>query len=219
MATRIEIGLCETLARQGAASDLVACQKLIEHLWPHWLDLVRANPSMGSLANSEDHVYNIATRLVAKLGEPNGRALKRYVSWRENNESKDFGDWICIVTANTVRSYVREQLGARQSSVDAPSLKRLLNEYTLGPALEEHGIRPTMTPYQTAREIIEYAKLKLPTEQFQALAMWLEGGSVDELEEQLRLSAGQGRRLLRAAIAVLRRHFKGSFEEIDIDDA
>src|ERR1039457_4752034 len=96
MASHIDIDLCEELARQAASGDVIACQQLIEHLWPNWLDLVRASPSMGSFANSEDHVYDIATRLVAKLGEKNGRALEQYVSWQERHEDKDFGDWMRI---------------------------------------------------------------------------------------------------------------------------
>ena len=219
MARRIDVELCEDLVRQAAAGDVVACQKLIEHLWPNWLDLVRASSSMGSFAKSEDHVYEVATRLVAKLGEKNGKILKQYFAWRESHPNQDFGDWMRIVTKNAVCGYMREQLGARQSSSDAPSPKRLLNEYTLAPAIEEQGMRPPMTLEQTAREMMEYAQLKLPTLQVQALAAWLEGSSLEEINERLKLSAGQGRLLLRAAVAVLRRHFKGSFEEIDMDSA
>ncbi len=219
MDCRIDVELCEELARRATNGDVVACQKLIEHLWPNWLQLVRASRSMGTLANSEDHVYEVATRLVAKLGAKNGRVLNLYFSWNETHPNQDFGDWMRIVTANAVRGYVREQMGSRPVSRDAPSLKRLLNEYVLAPVDGEQGVRPAMTQDQTARELAEFAKLKLPAKQLQALSVWLEGGSLDEFEMQFRLSAGQGRRLLRAAIGVLRRHFKGTINEIDIDVA
>ena len=173
----------------------------------------------GSLANSEDHVYEVATRLVAKFGDKLDRALQLYASWRETHPGQDFGDWVRIVTANAVRDYVRQQLGSRLESSDAPSPKRILNEYTLAPVVEEQGVRPPMTQDQTARELIEYAKTRLPTDQVRALALWLEGGSFEDIDSQLRLSSGQGHRLLRAAVAVLRRHFNRGMEEIDVDSA
>ncbi len=219
MAARVDIDLCEELAQQAASGDAQACQKLIEILWPHWLDLVRTSRHMGSLGKSDDHVYNVATALVAKFGDRQGRALKSYPSWRDANAGKDFGDWVRIVTANAVRAYLREQLGARGSLSDAPSLKRMLNEYMMAPALEEPGVRPPMTRDQTVRELVEFAKTKLPTNQVRALALWLEGSSFEDIEHQLKLPAGQGNRLLRAAVAVLRRHFKGTFEEIDMGPA
>jgi hypothetical protein len=219
MATRIETDVCEPLARKAATGDALAAQALIEYLWPHWLELVRGNVSMGPLAASEDHVFNVATRLVAKFGEPSGRALGLYLAWRETHGGQDFGDWVRIVVKNLVRSYVREQLGAPQPSVDLPSPKRLLNDYTLAPKDEELWVRPPMTQEQTARELMEYAKLKLPAQQLQALTVWLEGGALEDLETAFKLPAGHGRRLVRAAIAVLRRHFTGAIDEIDMGTA
>ncbi len=216
MTTRIETDVCEPLARRAAAGDALAAQALIEYLWPHWLDLVRGNRSMGPLAKSEDHVFNVATRLVAKFGENGGRVLGLYLAWRETHTERDFGDWVRIVVKNLVRSYAREQLGAPQLNQDLPSLKRLLNDYTLAPKGPEPWVRPPMTQEQTARELMEYAKSKLPDQQLQALTVWLQGGALEDFEAELELPAGQGRRLVRAAIAVLRRHFTGAIEEIDI---
>ena len=180
---------CEELARQAASGDDESRQKLIEYLWPHWLDLVRGSFSMGSLANSQDHVYEVATRLVAKSSEKRGRALQLYVSWHETH----FGGR-ARPQADLERVHVGSDCGrAGRSTPDAQE--------------------------QIARELIEFAKTRLPTDQIRALAAWLEGGSFEDIDTQLRLSPGQGHRLLRATVAVLRRHFNRGVEEIDSDSA
>jgi hypothetical protein len=173
---------------------------------------------MGSFAASEDHVFNVATLLLAKFGDKEARALKRYQSWQDDHPNQDFGDWVRIVATRDVCSYVRDRLGPR-SPDDSPSQKRLLNEFTRAPALDGQSVRPPLTLEQTARELIEFASSRLPANQARALSIWLDGGTDEEIDSQLKLPAGHGKRLVRAAIAVLRRHFNDAMEEIDSNGA
>lgn len=182
--------------------DPQARQMLVQDLWPFWIETVRHSRSMGSLARSEDAVHNVVIRMIEKIGRPGARALQQYPPWKRSHRGKDFGDWMRIVTKNVIRDYVREQLGAASPAGDI-SAKRLLNEFASSPAFEAHGVRPPFTAAQTARELLEFAKKWLPSEQFDVLSGWLEGARFEDLADDAEIA----RRLMRAAVATLRRHF------------
>lgn len=202
----LDLKFCEDSVARAVRGEEVAAQRLTEHLWPFWIELVKRSRSMGSLARSEDHVHEVVTRLVEKFGRSTAPGLARYASWRERHAEKTFADWVRIVTKNQVRDYVREQLGATSAGADEPSLKRLLNEFASSPALEELGERPPLTAAQTARQLLEFATRRLPADQLRVLGLWLEGASIAEMVEGGG-SADGTRRLLRAAVATLRREF------------
>ena len=216
---RLDIELCERLANGAASGDAAATNQLLEHLWPAWLDIVRASRSLRALGQSDDHVHNVVARLVQKIGRAEGYGLRHYAPWRERHPEKTFEDWLRIVTANVVRDYVREHVIQRPGEATAPSVKRLLNEFAASPLLDELGVRPPFTAAQTARELIEYAREHLPGNQLQALSSWLEGQSFEEIEVTWSAPAGTGAKLVRAAIAALRRRFAGGADEIDPDGA
>jgi DNA-directed RNA polymerase specialized sigma24 family protein len=203
----LDAARCEWLVERGAAGDEVARRNLVEVLWPSLLDMVRSSRSMGPLARSEDHVHEVATRVVEKLVGRDGHVLRTYVPWRDRNHELTFVDWLRIVTKNAVRDYVREQVGPRRADADEPSLKRLLNEFASSAVLEEQGVRPPLTAAQTARELLEFARDRLPEPQVRVLAAWLEGASFEDIGAETGKTAGESRRLLRAAVATLRRQF------------
>jgi DNA-directed RNA polymerase specialized sigma24 family protein len=210
-AARFDVALCEALVAGAIGGDERARRELVEHLWPSWLEMVRGNRSMGSLAASEDAVHNVVMRLIEKVGSPDSRGLSLYRSWRERNPDRDFGDWIRIVTKNAVRDHVRERLGA-SATPGEPSVKRLLNEFASSQALEELGARPPITAAQTARELLDFARARLPGEQLDVLRAWLDGDGFDEIAAARGQGADDVRRSLRAAVAVLRRHFAAGAE-------
>jgi len=214
-ARRMDASLCATLAHRAIGGDTTARDELIAYLWPHWIMLLTGNRSLGTFAKNEDHVRNVATLLLAKLNGNAGHGLESYASWQQMHPGQDFGDWMRIVVTNCARDYVRTQLGARTENKDAPSAKRLLNEFALAPARDEVGFRPPFTQEQTARELLEYAAARLPPNQCAAIATWLQGGTFGDIESSLGLVAGQGRLVLRSAIASLRRHFGHTDGEID----
>jgi len=209
-AGELDEALCHRLALSGATGDPAACKALVEHLWPYWLRTVRASRALGAFAQSEDHVRDVAVRVMEKIGRADGHGLRLYAPWCERNPTKGFGDWIRIVTKNVIRDYVREQLGSPRETEDGISRKRLLNDFASSPALEELGIRPPITLAQTARELIEFARARLPADQLQALGSWVAGGSFADTAAELGVSAELVQKLVRSAIATLRRQFAPS---------
>ncbi len=117
---------------------------------------------MGSFARSEDHVNDVLTGLVNRLGRDGGHGLRLYPPWRARNPDKDFADWIRIVTVNVMRRHVREQLAPARGGEALPSRKRLLNEFSQSPAIEELGMRPPVTAAQTAQQLLVFAQERLP---------------------------------------------------------
>ena len=183
------------------------------HLWPFWQHAVRTSRALGPLVRSEDTVHDVVAALVEKLGPEAGAALGLYPAWRAANPEKTFADWIRIVTAYAVRDHVRRALGrGRARDAELPSPKRLLNELAASPMADDPAlaVHPAMTVAQTARQLLAWADGRLAPDQLRALVLWMEGAEVDEIGEELcGGDAEAARRLTRAAVAALRRHFAG----------
>jgi hypothetical protein len=69
----VDLALCDALAVRASAGDRDAWRTLVEHLWPAWLDMVRAHRALGPLRESDDHVHDLLADLVEKLGANGGR--------------------------------------------------------------------------------------------------------------------------------------------------
>jgi hypothetical protein len=203
----LDASYCEELAERAQQGDAAAQSQLVEHLWPQWLKQARASRSMAALARSEDHVREVAARVAEKLTKKGGHALRLYPLWRGAHPDSDFGDWIRIVVANVIRDYVREQIGNSKLDDGEISPKRLLNQLTRSPAADRFGFRPAFTTAQAARQVVEFARAKLPPEQLRAIELWLEGATDDDMDREFGTSPGRGRELMRAGVAVLRREF------------
>jgi hypothetical protein len=209
----LDLPLCEALAARSADGDGDAWRALVAHLWPFWQHAVRTSRALGPLARSEDTVHDVVAALVEKLGPEAGAALGLYPAWRAANPDRTFEDWIRIITAYAVRDYVRRALGrGKTKDPELPSPKRLLNELATSPLADDPAlaVRPSMTMAQTARQLLAWAEGRLAKDQLRALMMWMEGAEVDEIgEEMCAGDAEAARKLMRAAVAVLRRHFAG----------
>jgi hypothetical protein len=178
--------------------EAVPNDELVGAVWPVALEVVRTTRSLGRLRSSEDDVRDVTVAVLEKVSRDGGRGIKLYGDWRARNPERTFEDWLRIVAGNAARDHVRRRLGARTPAGDElPSVKRMLNEFSSSPRLEELGVRPPMTDQQTAEQLIEFAQTKLREEQFRALVSWLEGAELGD----------DARKLVRAAVAVLRRHF------------
>jgi DNA-directed RNA polymerase specialized sigma24 family protein len=222
-ADRIDDGLCEALVARACAGDEEVWKELLLHLWPHLQAIVRGSRALGGMARNEDHVHDVLTALVDKLGTDGGRAITRYPAWKVENPTKTFSDWIRIVASFTVNDYVRAALGRRRAASSSgedplPSIKRLLNEFATAPANEElYGqSRPPFTAAQTARQLLEFAEATLAPAPRRALALWLDGASFEEIGADLSVDDAEARKLVRASVATLRRRFaaQGSAEPV-----
>jgi len=222
--TKTDVDLWEALAARCARDDQGACQELGERLWPVWLRILGSSRTMGRFSRSEDDVRNVAVTLLAKIASGNRGALRTYAGWRERNVGKTFEDWMRIVMTNAAREYVSDKLGPPPKTGDLPSAKRLLNEFASSIALDTLTVRPPFTAAETARRLLEFAQAHLPEDQHAALALWLTGSTFPEIGEQLKTSADQAQRTLRAALATLRRYFapppdrRGERDEHDRDE-
>lgn len=209
--TTLDRRRCEELVKASAGGDGAAWTALVKEIWPYLIHLAKSSRSMGAMARSEDHVRNVVTAVVAKLGRDDRRGLNLSLSWCARNTSKGFDDWLRVVTTNVIRDYVRHELGDALSRTGAePSVTGFLNEFRTSPILDSLGIRPPITAAQTARELLQFAENHLPALQLSALRAWLDGHELGEIAEQGALpDADEARKLVRAAIATLRRHFVG----------
>ncbi len=203
----LDLKHCELLVARAGDGDVQAWDTLVRRLWPCLLTLARRG--RGSPDRSLDDRHDVAAAVIAKLGGREGRGLKQFGTSRQRHPDKTFADWIRIVTRNVVRDGLRQRLGpATAADMDAsPSVKRLLNEFASSPALETLGFRPPVTLAQTARQLLEFASSHLPADQYGALARWIRGASFEDIAAELRVGEAVGRRLVRAAVATLRRRF------------
>jgi hypothetical protein len=206
--------MCEALTARACDNEPNAWQELVKILWPFWRHLVLTSRAMGPLSRSEDHLHDVMTVLVEKIGPEGGTALGLYPAWREANPDKTFEDWIRIVTAYAIRDHVRKTLGRRRErDPQMPSPKRLLNEFVTSVVADDPrtATRPAFTAAQTARELLAFARATMSRVQLAALMMWMEGAEADEIGEELcGGDADAGRKLVRAAVAILRRRFAGA---------
>lgn len=159
-------------------------------------------------AEVEDERQELYARLLARLESNDYSGLRTFVEWRVRHPEKSFADWLRIVLANLSRDRMRERVGRQTLTNSLPSAKRLLNELSHLTPVDDVSYRPPITSAQTAREILEFANLHLPKLQALALSTWITGESFDELRERTGVSTEEeATRLVRAALATLRRHF------------
>jgi hypothetical protein len=200
------------------AGDAAAWNELVVRLEPLLLQLLRRSRTLGPMRHSVDDCRAVMISVLERLSKDDYRSLRLFQPWADANPGKDFGDWIRIVTVNIARDHVTARLGgAARSDDEAPINKRMLNTLaSMLPADDDHRLafRPSMTNVQLARELLEYAARSLEPTQLRALGRWMDGASFDELARELGLASPRAAdKLVRAALARLRRHFGGRDHE------
>lgn len=197
---------CEALARAAAAGDEVAAGELGSVLWPHWLRLAEANRALRAVGNVDDGARDVAVALLDGLARPASPKLLAYVRWQTENPGRAFPDWIRIVTANAARDHAR-RVRAR-GGASSPSAARLTNDLVAAAWAHEPFVRPAYTDARTAAELLAFAQGRVPETQLAVMLRWLAGASVTEIAAELALADTEAAtRLLRAAVATLRRAF------------
>lgn len=204
---------CEAIARAVVSGDHEAFHELVAQLWPFLGLALSRSRALGSRRTSQDVIRELQTRAIEKLRRNEFRTLQQYFAWKTLNADKAFEDWLRIVTANLVRSYLRGELAlARSGGSSAPTPNQLFRDFFEAMGEREPGVRPPVTPVQTARQILEFSRAHLPRDQSRALELWLEGFEFSEIGTEIGGATDPndlGRRLVRAACATLRRRFAG----------
>jgi RNA polymerase sigma factor (sigma-70 family) len=198
----IDVAECEALVQRTAAGDPAAFDALCKQLWPWLVKFIRSNRSMAGMSREEDHVADVAAHVYAKLKADGFYRLHHFADWRAANADKTLLDWLRIVTKNVIREYVSEHLAAQERNLSA---NRLLNEFALSGG--SGTVRPPYTDSETARQLLEFARVRLEPQQVRVLGRWLEGATFDEIGSELGMSSSQAHRLKDDAVERLRRHF------------
>jgi DNA-directed RNA polymerase specialized sigma24 family protein len=192
------------------AGDAPAWHELAAQLEPLLLQLLRRSRTLGPLRRSVDDCRAVMISVLERLQKDDYRGLRLFEPWAAANPGKDFGDWIRTVTINIARDHISSRLGGAARGTDEPN-KRMLNTLaSLLPDGDDYRLafRPSMTHVQLARELLEYAARTLDPAQLLALRRWIDGGSFDEIAAELGVATPRDAdKLVRAALAKLRRHF------------
>jgi DNA-directed RNA polymerase specialized sigma24 family protein len=201
----------DRLLRAVRSTGEPAWRELAALLWPELLAYVRATPSMTGIGATDDDVREAVVLVLEKLGRGDCRGARLYVTWREANPGRDAGDWLRIVATNVARDYARERRGRGDWNGKRPVPYRRSVELlaTLLPDEEDLPASTTLsaTSRHAARELATFASGRLAPDQGQALADWLSGASFGDFAVALALEdASAAKRLVRAAVASLRRH-------------
>lgn len=197
------------LARSGVDGDKRAFARLALALWP----LVTAAAGRRASRDSDvaDDAQELFARLLERLEAKDFAGLRAFDDWQSRHPEKDFFDWCRIVIANLARDRVREQVGRRRGAGELPSAKRLLNQLAELAPLDNLAYQPRLTSRETAREILQFAATHLPPLQAAALAAWIEGESFQAVRDMTGVDdEAAAVRLVRAALATLRRQFSGA---------
>jgi hypothetical protein len=196
--------------------DASAWNELVVRLEPLLLQLLRRSRTLGPMRHNVDDCRAVMISVLERLSKDDFRSLRLFQPWANANPGKNLGDWIRIVTVNIARDHVSARLGGAAragSDGEAPLNKRMLNTLaSLLPGDDDQRLafRPSMTNVQLARELLEYAARSLESTQLHALRRWMDGASFDELAGELGLANPRDAdKLVRAALARLRRHFGG----------
>jgi DNA-directed RNA polymerase specialized sigma24 family protein len=196
------------LAQSAIAGEPRAFASLALALWP--LVVVAARRRAARAADADDEAQELYARLLVRLESEGFKALRAFEDWSSRHPEKDFVDWLRIVMANLSRDRQREQVGRRRDGGELPSAKRLLNELAELAPLDDVAYRPRVTSRETAREILQFAATHLPPLQAAALAAWIEGESFEDVRDKTGApDQAAAVRLVRAALATLRRQFAG----------
>jgi hypothetical protein len=199
--------------------DDAAWKELVVALEPHLITLLRRSRTLGPMRHNVDDCRAVMISVLERLKKDDHRGLRLFQPWVAANPGKDFGDWIRIVTVNMARDHVSSRLGDgnRADDDEPPRNKRMLHTLaSLLPGDDDHRLafQPLMTNDQLARELMEYAARALDPVQLRALNLWIEGASFEELAAELDLPRPRdATRLVRAALARMRRHFGDHADE------
>jgi DNA-directed RNA polymerase specialized sigma24 family protein len=200
------------LARVRSTED-PAWRELLAALWPELSQMVRASRAMAVLARSDDHVRNVVSLAVERLGKDGCRAARLAGPWCAAHPDKTLRDWLRILTTNVARDYVRDRAGraqAREEGEPVPDKRLLMSLATLlrDDDFDRHpSALLSATSGYAAKELAQWAEAHLPKDQVAALSAWLHGASFEDIAADLKIAdAAAAKRMVRAAVAALRRH-------------
>lgn len=169
--------------------DATAWDEFVFQAEPQLILLLRRSRTLGPLRHNIDACRAVMISVLERISNDNFRGLRLWVQWANSHPGKDFGDWLRLLTMNVARDHMVQLLDAMLPTDDDDRL--------------------SMTT-SMSRELREYAALWLESAQLHALHRWIDGASLGQITDELRLDADT---LVRAALARLRRHFRATTDQ------
>jgi hypothetical protein len=201
----------ETWVADAAEGDGQAWKSLWERVEPTLNRLVRKPSVTGRMSANEDDRRNIVVEVMSKLQEGERRRLRRYLEARQENPNLHFVPWLIVVARRIVVDYQRahgEYIDRRRTPL-ASSPGKWIQKATLPNDSRLRGLRPQMTNRGAAMSMLSYAYKELPSEQLDALQLWIINTPYGEIATKLELDDPKdAERRVRAALERLRRHFR-----------
>jgi DNA-directed RNA polymerase specialized sigma24 family protein len=201
----------EGWVRAAAGGDAQAWQRLWSELEPKVLALLR-NPSvLGRFAEREDDCRSVVVVLMERLRADGFRRLRSYLDSKAKRPGLQFMPWLIVVAKRTAIDCVRahpDYIDRRRQS-DASSPGAWVDPASLPPSSLLPGSRPPLTNRGTAMELLRFAEANMPDAQRQAIELWMQSASFDDIARALGLSGSKdAERAVRAGLERLRRHVK-----------
>jgi len=201
----------EGLVLCAATGDEVAWRDLWSRLEPRLTALLRRRTFI-VVSRSDDDCRDVVVAIMSRLREDGFRRLGSYVAMRVADPDLTFMRWLTVVAKRVAIDCLRghpDYVDHRRSAEgeEPPGLWIETEELPTDGSLS--GGRPPMTNRVAAQQILRYAAGVLSDPQRQALELWTEQASCDDIARVLKLDGPEdAERLIHAAVERLRRHFR-----------
>ncbi len=155
----------------------------------------------------EELCRDVASKTLERLRKAEFAALRRYWETRKNYPSLRFATWLRTVVGNVCIDHLRTLPGHSRTRQD--SIRRHHISTPLSLTQEPAGKSDTQRQVELRRVLAWLSDPDFPSEQREALSLWMRGYDAAEIASELELpSAADATRLLRAGRQRLRRRFE-----------
>lgn len=204
--------LLEQLVVAAVGGDEQAWQRMWAAVEARLSQIVAQPRFLGRLGQREDDRRNIVVEVFERLRADDFRRLRIYLDTRASNPSLKFMTWLRVVAKRVGIDYMRghpDYIDRRRDRGEDGAPGEWVEAGTLPSGSKLHGERPPVTNRGTAQQLLRYAAGAIPDAQRQALELWVQSETYEEIARVLELeSAAAAERMVRAAIERLRRRFR-----------
>lgn len=161
----------------------------------------------GNNAAAEDICRDVASKTLERLSRSNFSALRRYHHTRKNYVGLRFESWLRAVVGNVCIDHLRTLPGHHRAGSAGNRSHQIKATRSL--TTEAAGPNNLQRHVEIRRVLSWLSDPAFPTDQREALSLWMRGHNAAEIASALGLaSAADATRLLRAGRQRLRRRFE-----------
>jgi DNA-directed RNA polymerase specialized sigma24 family protein len=183
-----------------------AWHQLMAHVHPLAIRLCRYR-LRGNESAAEDICRDVASKTLERLSKSNFAALRRYHDTRQNYAGLRFESWLRAVVGNVCVDHMRTLPGHHRTSSAGHRSHHIKSTESLSG--DRAGPNNLQRHVEIRRVLSWLSDAAFPSDQRDALALWMRGHNAAEIATSLSLgSAADATRLLRAGRQRLRRKFE-----------